>query len=209
MSLAQKTVLVLGLSILALTWGGPLPRLAQQSFAAHMTMHVAVIAVAAPLLAIAIAGTVADPARRAPRFVAPMAASLLELAIVWAWHAPAWHHAARQDAWALALEQASFLIAGLVLWLSVTGGPLDERRHRAATGVAALLFTSMHMTLLGALFAMASRPLFAAHTMAASALPDIADQHLGGTIMLLVGGLSYLAGGVILTARLLRERATI
>jgi putative membrane protein len=38
------------------------------------------------------------------------------------------------------------------------------------------------------------------------ALPPLDDQHLGGAIMLLVGGVAYLAGGVWLTAGLLRAR---
>jgi putative membrane protein len=57
----------------------------------------------------------------------------------------------------------------------------------------------MHMTLLGALFALANRPLFQHATPA-----SMADQHLGGAIMLLAGGVSYLAGGLGLTARILR-----
>jgi putative membrane protein len=57
----------------------------------------------------------------------------------------------------------------------------------------------MHMTLLGALFALPPRPLYA-HA------GSLADQHLGGVIMLLVGGASYLAGGLWLTARVLGGR---
>jgi putative membrane protein len=34
------------------------------------------------------------------------------------------------------------------------------------------------------------------------------DQHLGGAIMLVVGGVSYLAGGLWLTARLVRRKLT-
>jgi putative membrane protein len=60
----------------------------------------------------------------------------------------------------------------------------------------------MHMTLLGALFALANRPLFT-HVDGAAAL---ADQHLGGAIMLTVGGASYLIGGLWLCARMLRVR---
>ena len=62
----------------------------------------------------------------------------------------------------------------------------------------------MHMTLLGALFALTPRALYAAHHGAGAAA--LADQHLGGVIMLLVGGGSYMAGGLWLTARMLRTR---
>ena len=192
--------------VLGLAWLGPLPELARQSFAAHMTMHIAVVAVAAPLLALAIAGTGADPVRVVPRAFAPIPASILELLVVWAWHVPALHHTARQHGWAFGLEQATFLTAGFALWIAAIGGTREQRRVRSGAGVVALLFTSMHMTLLGALFALGNRVLF--HHRA-DAVASLADQHLGGAIMLLVGGASYLAGGLWLTAGLLRPQAGI
>jgi putative membrane protein len=195
--------LAIALTVLALAWLGPLPELARQSFAAHMTLHVAIVAVAAPMLAIAIAGTVADPVRAMPRAVAPIPASMIELVIVWAWHVPALHHAARQDTGAFVLEQATFVIASVLLWIAAIGGDGEQRRLRAGSGVAALLLTSMHMTLLGALFALADRPLFP-HASTAGLSP-VADQQLGGVIMLLVGGASYLLGGLSLTAIALRS----
>jgi putative membrane protein len=62
----------------------------------------------------------------------------------------------------------------------------------------------MHMTLLGALLALAPRPLYA-HGAEYHGLTALEDQHLGGAIMLLVGGVSYIAGGLALTVRLLRN----
>jgi putative membrane protein len=203
----RKIVLLLGFLILALAWLGPLPDLAAQSFAAHMTMHMAVVAVAAPLLALAIAGTRLDPARAMPQLFAPIPASILELLVVWSWHTPAWHHAARRETWALVLEQGSFITAGLVLWLAVVGGDREQRQYRGSAGIVALLFTSMHMTLLGALFALANRPLFVHQADPTIALSPLTDQHLGGAVMLLVGGASYLAGALWLMAQVLRGGA--
>jgi putative membrane protein len=102
------------------------------------------------------------------------------------------------------LEQASFITAGLFLWLAVVGGRREQRRYRGTAGAVALLFTFMHMTLLGALFALANRPLFL-HGSEADGLSPLTDQHLGGVIMLLVGGASYLAGTLWLTARVVRD----
>jgi putative membrane protein len=196
-------------AVLASVWLGPLPVLAQHSFAAHMTMHIAVVAVSAPLMAIALSGTTIDPVRKMPHLFAPIAASLIELVIVWAWHVPALHQAARHQAWALVAEQGSFLGAGVLLWIAAIGGTPEQRRLRAGGGVLALLFTSMHMTLLGALFALASRPLFQHAAGSAPPMSSLADQHLGGAIMLLVGGASYLAGGLWLTAIMLRSQVGV
>ena len=194
-----------GVSLLAAIWLGPLPRLAPHSFSAHMTMHMGVVALAAPLIALGVSrSTVWSPASAGfmgTRWLAaPIAASMIELVVVWGWHAPALHHAARQHEWALILEQGSFLLAGLLLWVTALGGDARRERGHAGAGVVALLFTSMHMTLLGALFALSNRPLFQ-HAHDVNALPD---QHLGGAVMLIAGGSSYLIGGLWLTMRLLR-----
>ena len=197
--------LAVGLAVLGLAWTGPLPDLARDSFAAHMTLHMAVVAVAAPLLALAMAGTAVDPVRAMPRLVAPIPASVVELIVVWGWHVPALHHAARLESSSFVLEQGSFVVAGLLLWIAAVGGDREQRRVRAGGGVAALLLTSRHMTLLGALFALANRPLFQ-HTSLVADLSPAEDQQLGGVIMLLVGGASYLCGGLGLTAAALRSR---
>jgi putative membrane protein len=173
-----------------------------------MTMHMGVVAVAAPLLAIGAAGGKLDPVRRAPALLAPIPASMVELVAVWAWHAPALHHLARHSVAGLLIEQSTFLLSGLLVWCSAFGGEAGRRGNRTAAGIVALLLTSMHMTLLGALLALAPRPLYghALHAGPASSLTPLQDQHLGGTIMLLAGGIAYLAGGLWLAVRLLRER---
>jgi putative membrane protein len=199
----RRALLTFGLLTLAAVWLGPLPQLARQAFCAHMTLHMGVVAVAAPLLAVGVTGGRLDPVRKAPGLFAPIPASVLELVVVWAWHAPALHHAARHGTAGLAAEQGAFLFAGLLVWLSAFGGDARLSGSRRAAGVVGLLLTSMHMTLLGALLALAPRPLYH-HAEGLTGLTPLDDQHLGGVIMLLVGGLSYLLGGLWLTAGLLR-----
>lgn len=199
----RRGLIACGLLILAAVWLGPLPQLARQAFFAHMLMHMGVVAVAAPVLALGVAGGRLDPVRKAPMLFAPVQASVVELIVVWAWHAPALHHAARHNTAMLMLEQGMFFIAGVFVWVSAFGGDALNRRSRSGAGVLALLLTAMHMTLLGALLALTPRPLYA-HMEGFSGLTALEDQHLGGAIMLLVGGVSYLLGGLWLTARLLR-----
>ena len=230
-----------GAGTLAVVWLAPLERFVPGPFSAYMTMHMGVVAVAAPLLALGVAGRRADPVRRAPALFAPVPAAAVELLVVWSWHAPALHQAARTTSWALALEQGMFLLSGLLVWLAAFGGYVRRRAERRAAGVVALLLTSMHMTLLGALLALPPRPLYtggapgatargATETAGAAAggeaaageaaaatawggaagaagqLTPLEDQHLGGAIMLAVGGAVYLAGGLVLTLELVRDR---
>lgn len=222
----RRVFLISGMVVLAVVWLGPLPDLAREAFSAHMSMHMGVVAVAAPLLALGAAGGRLDPVPRRPALFHPIVASVVELVIVWGWHAPGLHHVARGSWMGLAAEQGMFLAAGLLVWLSAFGGGGDRRR--AAGGVIGLLLTAMHMTLLGALLALATRPIY--HSAGASGLElggpgaggfgvaewggawlpfagltPLEDQHLGGAIMLLVGGISYLAGGLYLTAGILRN----
>lgn len=193
----------LGVIALALLWGGPLPQATASRFSAHMLLHMGVVSIAAPLVAFAIAGSAFDPTRRWPAVFNALLASVVELVVVWGWHAPLFHHAARHDTGVLIAEQASFLIAGLWLWLAAAGGAATGEPQRAWSGVAALLFTSMHMTLLGALFALAPRVMYVSTSQSA-----LGDLHLGGGIMLVMGGASYLAGGLWLSLRGLRARTT-
>ena len=79
-----------------------------------------------------------------------------------------------------------------------SGSAASAGRASPAAGAFALLLTSMHMTLLGALLALAPRPLFGEGTVTCLGLSlDAAqDQHLGGVLMLMIGGAVYLAGGL-------------
>lgn len=217
----RKLYLLLGLLALAGFWLGPLPGLAARgSFSAHMALHMGVVAVASALLALGLAGTRWDPVRRLPWAFAPVPLSILELIIVWAWHTPGLHRFARETLPGLALEQGSFLAAGLALWLACFGGGAHLRAERLGAGVAGMLLTSMHMTFLGALLALANRPLYPhghghghgdhhhGPMPAVGGLSPLDDQHLGGAIMIVLGCASYLIGGLWLTAQLLRSRAT-
>ncbi len=185
--------------LLIAAWSGILSMPLGGHFTGHMVTHLAVVALAAPLLALALVGSRFDPTPASPLLFSPVTASALELLIIWGWHLPAAHQWAQASMAAFIAEQGSFLVAGLLLWLSAFAG---GGRERAAFGVVALLFTSMHMTLLGVLLALAPRPLY-------SVLPGdaVVDQQVGGLLMLAIGSGVYLAGGLALLPRVLRCHA--
>jgi len=189
---ARTPSLVAGLLLVPVGWIAA----AAGGMVGHMAGHMIAVAVAAPMVAFGLGGTRFDLARRAPRFVHPVAAMVAELVVVWGWHLPAMRALADGGGGWFAVEQGCFLAAGWWLWAAVLGAG----RERRAAGVGALLLTSMHMTLLGALVGLAPRPLYHAHDGA------LADQQLGGVVMLMVGAGSYLVGGLALLATLLRMR---
>ena len=204
----KRACLISGLVLLAALWLGPLPELTRHSFAAHMTLHMGVVAIAAPLLALGISGGPLDIVRRWPAAFPAIPWSIAELVVVWSWHAPALHHAARTIPGGFVAEQLSFFATGLAVWLASISGPHAAARDRAGAGITALLLTSMHMTLLGALIALTPRDLYShgTHVHAGpTSLTALDDQHLGGAIMLAIGGVAYLAGGLALATRLVRK----
>lgn len=188
----KRVPLAIGLALLPLGWLA-----AGWGMAGHMAGHMLAVAVAAPFLAWGVTGTRFDPAGHLPAVVAPMPMMLLELATVWGWHLPGPRALVVASPLAMVLEQASFVAAGGLLWCAA----LNARQRGA--GIGALLLTSMHMTLLGVLIGLAPRPLYRCGA-AAFGLDALADQQLGGVVMLMVGGASYLIGGLALLAAILR-----
>lgn len=195
-----------GLLVLAMIWLGPLLGSWRAAFSAHMLAHMGVIAIAAPLIALGL------PTRWRPRgsmpSALPLLASMVELIAVWGWHAPAVRAAADASVLVTIAEQGIFLAAGILLWWSCLAG--GKERLNAGVGAGALLLTSIHMTLLGALLALSPRPLYGTDevTCFGLVLDAGSDQQLGGVFMLLIGAAVYLAGGTWLTGRLVMRANT-
>lgn len=176
----------LGVTVCLMAWFLPLHHLGVGMFSAHMITHMALVAVAAPFMAIGLKDLF-------PKINIPvLLATLLEFCVVWAWHIPALHNLARTSDVFLMIEQASFLLVGIIVWASVltVAGRL--------AGAGGLLLTSMHMTLLGTIITLAPRILYQ-HGNAGSL--HLWDQQLGGMIMLAVGTPVYLIAGLFLVYR--------
>ncbi len=170
------------------------------TFTRHMVAHMALVALAAPLLALVIARSRFNPVPFRPQWFSPITASLLEFFVIWAWHAPALHVAARHDGGMFALEQVSFLGASTYLWLAILGGDRASSAMRAATGIVALVLTFAHMTMLGAVLALTPRDLYGHGAEA------LADQQLGGAVMIASGTAAYLGAALWLSRSLLIAR---
>jgi putative membrane protein len=188
--------LAAGILLLVFLWAGPVAAWAGSSFAGHMVLHMSVMVGAAPLLVVGLPRVVGGLARLFPTAaIAPLAAAL-EFVVVWGWHTPTLCTATRASPVAFVAEQASWVIVGSLLWATV----LADWRSAGLSlwaGVLALLLTGMHMTFLGTLITLASRPLYGV---------PLWDQQVGGIVMLAVGGVAYTVAGVALAARGLSDR---
>lgn len=191
----------LGFALLAVLWLGPLPAMSRTAFSAHMLLHVGVVALVAPLLALGLVRAgVQFRQERIRRWT--LVAFGLEMLVVWGWHTPALHEAAAREVSVFVVQQLSFLGIGLAVWLLGFAA-----RTRGAMAVAALgfLMTFMHMTMLGLLLIFAPKLLYPADLcLGAFGFQALDDQRFGGVLMAAWSGIAYLAGGIMLGARVLR-----
>jgi len=201
----------LGLLVLVGALFSPLDRLALELVSAHMLQHMLLLVAAPPLLLMgrpALVLSLAAPAsfRRVmrkvqrSRFLRSVASSLdhpvfvlLALTVsLWTWHLPAVYEAALRNAPLHALEHATFLGSGLLLWSSVIG--TGARRVRRPAKALFLLFANgLQSAALGAILTFAGSELYPLNSTGAADfdLTGLQDQQAAGAIMWVPGGLVY------------------
>jgi cytochrome c oxidase assembly factor CtaG len=121
-----------GIVVLAVAIASPLEALAEELVLGHMVQHLLIIDIAALLIVLGLTGPMLQPllAIRWLRWIRalahPVVSFALWAAILYLWHVPALYQAATFDSPLLhALEHASFLLAGIGIWLSLIG-PLPK-----------------------------------------------------------------------------------
>jgi cytochrome c oxidase assembly factor CtaG len=184
----------------------PLATLGHFLLAAHMTQHMLLVAVAAPLLLLAdplAAALWALPRRlrvrlgrllaaRSPlragweRLTSVPAAALVYAAVLWAWHHPRAYDAALAGEWVHHAEHLTFFAAAVIFWWPVIG-PAPRARHPASHGlrIAHVVAAALHGSALAMLLTWSPRVLYGAYAAGprVSALLPLEDQALGGVIM--------------------------
>lgn len=156
----------------------------------QMGQHILLMSVLAPLFVAALQQRIRLPDLSA--WLVPL--TVVQMALLWFWHAPSLEHG--QSPLLHALMLASLSSAALLFWWAVFTA--RSRRWRA---LLALLTTSKLFCLLGVLMAFAPRALYTGghggHL--------VADQHLAGLMMLVACPATYLVAAVIIAARWLRD----
>jgi len=182
-------VVAVGVPALWLLIFGPL--------ATHMVMHIALMSVAAPLVAMLLAEVGVAP-NLGPKWL--WGSTVLQLVALWGLHAPYVHSAAAADAASLsAVLWMLLVVSAVVFWLSVcSGGPAQWWQ-----AVLALLVTGKIACLLGALLVFAPRPIYPVghHGI------DLADQQMAGLLMLAACPVSYVLAGIVIAVQTLFARA--
>lgn len=201
----------------------PLDAMSAALASAHMVQHVLLVLVAAPLLAVAApmpallrglptpAARWLAPVRRGPLgtvgrgLTHPAVAWPLHVATLWGWHAAAAYDAALAIPAVHAVEHATFLLTGVLVWSAVLG----PHRVRAAdgAGVLAVFGLAMQSVLLSVLLTFASEAWYDGYatTTAAWSLTHLADQQLAGVIMWIPAGAIHVGVGLVLLVGWIRS----
>lgn len=161
----------------------------------HMVEHMALLAVAAPITAGVLRGRFVDVAGGAL-----VSATILQLSLIWLWHAPPVLTAAGSSTPLHVAMGLSLFVAGVLFWSAVYGVAQRSRWK----SVLALLLTGKLFCLYAAILVFAPRVLYAGgeHSHHGGSVGiDLADQQLAGMIMITVCPLTYVAAGIALTVR--------
>lgn len=186
-----------GFAVVVGALASPFEAAADTSLTMHMTQHVLLLSVAAPLLVAGHPGPAltrglpraARPqARRAHRVAVRTARrhGLLTVVVVatWTvviavWHFPVPFDAAVHHASLHAIEHMSFLVASLALWWAVAQCVASGR---LAVAVLSLFASGLVCTALGALLVLSPTPWYPAYVHAGAGAA-LADQQLAGMVM--------------------------
>ena len=203
-----------GLVIVIVALMSPIDRLGEERlFTMHMVQHLLLADLAPVLLLVGLSRAFLRPAVRRLRpleerlgpLAHPVAALVLYVGLMWLWHVPAMYELALDQAWAHALEHASFFTAGLAFWWFLIE-PVPPR-HRL-TGPWALWYLAtakILMGILGVILAFSPEALYPTYEDAPRTwgLTAVEDQNVGGLVMMIEQSLVLVIAFAVFFARML------
>jgi putative membrane protein len=220
----QAAAFLIGWLTVVLALLSPIHGLSESLFSAHMLQHELLMVVAAPLIVVGRPDLIylwALPMnwrKRVGRFqhgptvnrlwrliAAPITAWLLHGIALWVWHIPRLFDATLSSEWLHAAQHATFLGTALVFWGTLLYGHVGKRSYGA--GILYIFTTAIHTSILGALLTFATSPWYSIYqrTTAFWGVSPLEDQQLGGLIMWVPAGVTYIIVGLCLFAGWIRE----
>jgi cytochrome c oxidase assembly factor CtaG len=207
-----------GLIMLFLTLISPLDALSAALFSAHMLQHMLLIVIIPPLLILGITPgffllAFTSPVRRKMgqgwhrmnflkpvrhTLTHPLAAWVLNVLALWAWHLPSLYQIALEYELLHMLEHFTFLGTSLLFWWTILRPEI--RRGHDAPSILSLFTMAFQGGFLGALIIFARTPWYSiyATTTQPWGLTPLEDQQLAGAIMWIPGGVVYTLAALIL-----------
>ena len=191
-----------GLFAIWIAVASPVAHLGHHLLTGHMVAHLLLMVVAAPLILIA-SGSNALLGRSLPSVFCWLAGSLTVIF----WHVPAVLAIALRSHYWHAIEQISFLIAGVLFWTPAIATP-----HRSSGwSVPVYLFlATLPCDALSAYLVFCGHIVYPSYGSGGQMfrLSPLDDQALAGALMWVIVTFAYLIPALILTARLLSAERT-
>lgn len=174
---ASPRLACVGIIVLAVAFLSPLCAISVALFSARALHHILIVAIGAPLLALAF-----PAGRRGALSVAFVAAT----SVLWIWHVPSFYDRALASTPVYWLMQTSLLVSAIWFWRCLFSTPPVGATSATIAGMA-------QMGMLGALLTFAPSALYASHagTTFAWGLAPLVDQQLAGLIMWVPGIIPY------------------
>ena len=212
-SVAQVASFAAGIAVLTVALGPPLDTTVSHDLTAHMTQHVLMIWLAAPLLVIgapfptllwalpdALRFRVQPWWRRTHRAVFGDAwplwvaiAVIVQSVVLGLWHLPAMYQGAVQHPMVHAAEHASFLFTAIFFWWTITAA---VRRTRFGAGVLAVFIAKFPGLILGVGMTISSTSWYP--NAYGSSTASVRDQQGAGVVMWVAGGMMATIAGLTL-----------
>ncbi len=183
-SARERCYATAGWAIAAAAFVSPLCALSVSLFTARIAQHTILLLGAAPLIALGL------PRRRPPRTTVGLwVAACGFLMALWFWHMPIPYDSTFASTTLYWLMHITLFGSAIALWREL----LQHAPMRAADALIVATFTSLQMSLLGAVLTLASTPLFYSHLLTTQqwGLSPLEDQQLGGVLMWVPGMLLF------------------
>jgi putative membrane protein len=213
-----------GWLMLTIALVSPVAWLSEILFSVHMTQHMLLMLVAAPLLAFGqpflaylwIFGPVqrerVGSALRNEAVVAtwrwltaPLTVFVLQAVALWIWHVPSLYESALRSDALHALQHLSFVLTAATFWWALVYG----RYGRQGYGLSVLyvFLTAVHSGALGALLTVSPSPWYRWYARPAEVwrIDALGDQQLAGILMWIPAGAVFIVLGLALFAAWMGE----
>jgi cytochrome c oxidase assembly factor CtaG/cytochrome c2 len=209
---------------MAVALASPIAWVSQILFSVHMTQHMLLMLVVAPLLAfgqplLAWLWVFGDGSRsriagafRSPWFLrgwqalsAPLSVFVIQAVALWVWHIPSWYAAALHSDAVHAVQHLCFVLAGSLFWWAMVHGRYGRMGY--GLGVLYVFLTAVHTGALGALLTVAPSVWYGDHARQAIAwrFDALVDQQLAGLLMWVPASVIFIVLGLALFAAWLGE----
>ena len=192
----------LGLLLLVAGLASPLAHISEELLLAHMAQHLLVGDLAALLLVLGLTGPLLQPLLRLRAIdrlrvlTHPLIALPLWVASLYVWHVPALYEGALQSEPLHALQHASFIGFGVLMWMPLVGPLPQPSWFTLPAKLGYVVGVRLAGTALGNVFMWSGEILYPVYAEGERSwgISPLTDQGIAGVIMTAEGGLVTLAG---------------